>query len=697
MAKSASQIFGELTFNRQVMKAKLSKEVYAKLAATLDGGAPLDESIASDVAHAMKEWAIENGATHFTHWFQPQRGGTAEKHDAFLSYGKDGEMIERFSAKQLIQSEPDASSFPSGGIRSTFEARGYTAWDPTSPAFLLEAGDTKTLVIPTVYLSWTGEVLDLKTPLLRSMKALTESVNRLHKALGNKPIKKIRVYGGPEQEYFLVSKELFDSRPDLRITGRTLFGAAPAKGQQLEDHYFGAIKDKVMMFMEDFDTELYRHGIPSKTRHNEVSPNQFEVAPLYEEANLAIDHNLQLMEIIKRVAEKHGLVAILYEKPFAGVNGSGKHFNWSLGDDETNYLEPSDSPAKNINFLLTLGAILIGVNKFGGLLRAAVADAGNDHRLGANEAPPAIMSVYLGEYLAGLMDEIEGIGASVTEKSLAHINLGVKNLPKVAKDTSDRNRTSPVAFTGNKFEFRAVGSSQNCAEAATTLNLLVSCGYDDIAKRLAAKKGKNAEENAILVLRDVLKETKAVRFEGNNYSAQWHKEAAKRGLPNAKNTPDALELMLEKEAMALYEKYGVFSHRELHSKVEIKQDAYVKIKDVELKCALNIAQTMVLPAVVEQICALGEAARAAGKGGALGADLKVITALYGEIKGALKGLEKAIGACEKEDNLAKKAKLYARLGNQALNDLRESVDRAETLVADGFWPMAKYQELLTIL
>jgi glutamine synthetase len=695
--KIASQIFGELTFNKKVMKEKLSKDVYAKMMATMESGAPLDETIASDIAHAMKEWAMENGATHFTHWFQPQRGGTAEKHDAFISYGPDGEIIERFSAKQLIQSEPDASSFPSGGIRSTFEARGYTAWDPTSPAYLLEAGETKTLVIPTVYLSWTGEVLDLKTPLLRSMKALTESAIKLQKLLGNN-VKRIKVYGGPEQEYFLVSKDLFDSRPDLRICGRTLFGAAPAKGQQLEDHYFGAIKDKVINFMEDFDIELYRHGIPSKTRHNEVSPNQFEIAPLYEEANLAIDHNLQLMDIIRKVAEKHGMVAILYEKPFAGVNGSGKHFNWSLGDETgTNYLEPSDSPAKNINFLLTLGAILLGVSKFGGLLRAAVADAGNDHRLGANEAPPAIMSVYLGEYLAGLMDEIEGIGSKVTEKSLSHITLGVKNLPKVAKDTSDRNRTSPVAFTGNKFEFRAVGSSQNCSEAATTLNLLVAYGYDEITKRLSAKKGGNVKENAILVMRDVLKETKKVRFEGNNYSEAWHKEAAKRGLPNTKNTPDALGLMLEKDNAALYENYGVLSKRELHSKVEIKLDAYIKIKDVELKAALNIARTLILPAVVDQISALGEAAKSASKTSAVSADLKTASALYSDIKDAIKGMERTITVCEKEEDLTKKAKLYAKNGNQALSDLRASVDNAETLVADGFWPMAKYQELLTIL
>ncbi|MFA6169757.1 MAG: glutamine synthetase III [Candidatus Margulisiibacteriota bacterium] len=698
MVKTASQIFGELTFNKKVMKDRLSKEIYAKLLATVERGEPLDETIASDVAHAMKEWAMENGATHFTHWFQPQRGGTAEKHDAFLSYGSDGEMIERFSAKQLIQSEPDASSFPSGGIRSTFEARGYTAWDPTSPAFLLEAGDTKTLVIPTVYLSWTGEVLDLKTPLLRSMKALTDSAIKLQKLLGNDGVKKMKVYGGPEQEYFLVSKELYDTRPDLCVAGRTLFGAPPAKGQQLEDHYFGAIKDKVMMFMEDFDMELYRRGIPSKTRHNEVSPNQFEVAPLYEEVNMAVDHNLQLMEIIRKVAEKHGLVALLHEKPFAGVNGSGKHFNWSLGDDSgSNYLEPSDSPIKNINFLLTLGAILLGVNKFGGLLRAVVADAGNDHRLGANEAPPAIMSVYLGEYLARIMDEIEGIGTSVNEKSLDNINLGVKNLPKVAKDTSDRNRTSPVAFTGNKFEFRAVGSSQNCSEAGTLLNLLVSYGYDEISRRLSAKKGGNVKGNAILVMKDVLKETKRVRFEGNNYSEAWHKEAAKRGLPNAKDTPDALDLMLDKECVELFEKYGVLSKRELHSKVEIKLDTYIKIKDVELKAALNIAKTLVLPAVLEQIKSLGEAVKATSKSGAIAADLKVVSGLYGDIKAAIAGLEKAIVLCEKEENLEKKAKLYAKNGASALAELRASVDEAETLVADVYWPMAKYQELLTIL
>ncbi|HNV68451.1 MAG TPA: glutamine synthetase III, partial [Candidatus Ozemobacteraceae bacterium] len=537
-----TEMFGELTFNRDVMREKLSRDTYEKMLATLQTGNSLDESIADEVAHAMKEWAISKGATHFTHWFQPQRGGTAEKHDAFLTYAENGEIIERFSAKQLIQSEPDASSFPSGGIRSTFEARGYTAWDPTSPAFLMETGQTKTLVIPSVFLSWTGDVLDQKTPFLRSMRALNDAGIKLQRMLGNRMAKKVLVFTGPEQEYFVVSKKLYDTRPDLQICGRSLFGAPPAKGQQMEDHYFGSIHRKMKKFMEDLDLELYRRGIPAKTRHNEVSPNQFEIAPLYEEANLAIDHNLQMMDIMKMVGQRHDLVVLLHEKPFAGVNGSGKHVNWSLGDNTgANYLEPSASPLKNINFLLTLGALLLGVDKFGGYLRATVADAGNDHRLGANEAPPAIMSVYLGEYLSKLLAEIEAMG-KFNEQSMAHINMGVRNLPRVVRDTSDRNRTSPIAFTGNKFEFRAVGSSQNCSEAVTALNLLVTYGYYTIEKRLLAMSGKqDIKEKALVVLRDVFKETRRVRFEGNGYSEEWHKEAAKRGLPNARNTPAALD------------------------------------------------------------------------------------------------------------------------------------------------------------
>ncbi|MBN3040944.1 MAG: glutamine synthetase III [Candidatus Omnitrophica bacterium] len=694
--------YGELTFNKKVMRQKLSKEVYKQLIATIESGEPLVQSIAADVAHAMKEWAIENGATHFTHWFQPQRGGTAEKHDAFISYDAEGEIYEHFSAQQLIQSEPDASSFPSGGIRSTFEARGYTAWDPTSPAFLLEAGDTRTLVIPSVFLSWTGEVLDIKTPLLRSLKALNDAAIRLQHILGNKNVKRIKVFGGPEQEYFLFSKELYESRPDLVVCGRTLFGAPPAKGQQMEDHYFGSIKGKVIQFMEKLDAELYRRGIPAKTRHNEVSPNQFEIAPLYEEVNLAIDHNLQLMDILKKVAEEFNMVGILHEKPLAGVNGSGKHFNWSIGDNTgINYFDPSGSPQRNIFFLLSLGAIMLGVHKYGGLLRGVVADAGNDHRLGANEAPPAIISVYLGEYLNELCNEIEGLG-QVTEKKMSEIFLGVQDLPKVAKDTSDRNRTSPLAFTGNKFEFRAVGSSQNCSEAATMLNMIMAYGYNELADRIAAKKVKgDVKEKAFAVLEKVFKDTKCVRFEGNNYDEAWHKEAEKRGLPSTKNTPEALEQFLTDDAAHLYEDLEVLSRKELHSKIDIKLEAYCKTKDIEFKTAIDIAKTYVLPAVAKQINLLAEAQRgikaAGSKATGIATDIKKLDKLYSDIAMSISSLEKAMTVCEAKKGILAAARAYAAIGAFALSKLRQSVDGAEEYVSDDLWPLAKYQQLLLVL
>jgi glutamine synthetase len=697
-----TQVFGELTFHKNLMRQKLSKDVYMRLLATIEHGEALDNNLANDVAHAMKEWAIENGATHFTHWFQPQRGGTAEKHDSFLSYDERGDIIERFSGAQLIQSEPDASSFPSGGMRSTFEARGYTAWDPTSPAFLIEANTTKTLVIPSVFLSWTGEVLDTKTPFLRSMKVLNDTAIKLQKLLGNRNAKRIKVFAGPEQEYFLFSKKLVKTRPDIEICKRTLFGAAPAKGQQMEDHYFGAIKENVLCFMEDLDMELYRRGIPSKTRHNEVSPNQFEIAPLYEEANLAIDHNLQLMSIIQKVAEKHGMVVVMHEKPLAGVNGSGKHFNWSIGDNTgVNYLEPSKSPIKNINFLMTIGAILLGVKKYGGLLRASAACAGNDHRLGANEAPPAIMSLYFGEYLDNLLDQIEGIG-KLTNKTLAEITMGVQNLPKVSKDSSDRNRTSPIAFTGNKFEFRAVGSSHNCSEAATVFNLLVVYGYDEIMKRILLKKGSGDIKNkAIEVLKQVIKETKAVRFEGNNYGSAWHSEAEKRGLPNTKNTPQALELMLTDEANELFEKYGILSKRELHSKVDIKLETYNKTKDIEYKTAIDIARAMVLPAIIKQMqdsTGIVEMVKnVKGDITGISEDIIELSSLYTNIKKSIDVLEKTLSLCEKEKDLLAQAHAYAEKGADALAKLRKFVDSAESVVSRDYWPMASYQDLLLVL
>jgi len=695
--KSIHDYYGELVFTKKVMEQKLSKNIYKKLMATVDNLEPLDQSIAGEVAHAMKEWALEKGATHFTHWFQPQRLGTAQKHDSFIDYGERREIIERFSASQLVQSEPDASSFPSGGIRSTFEARGYTAWDPTSPVFLLEAGKTKTLVIPSVFLSWTGEVLDLKTPLLRSLTALNEKAISLQKLLGNKNAKQIKVFVGIEQEYFLLPKETVNSRrPDIVVTGRTLFGNKPAKGQQMEDHYFGNIKENILEFMEDVDHELYRKGIPIKTRHNEVAPNQFELAPLYQEENLAIDNNLQLMEILKKTADKHNMIAILHEKPFAGVNGSGKHFNWSIGDNTgSNYFEPSKSPLKNISFLLTLSAVLLGVKKFGGILRASVADAGNDHRLGANEAPPAIMSIYLGEYISGLLDSIEKAD-TIDEKEVNGITLGVKNLPKVNRDCSDRNRTSPIAFTGNKFEFRSLGSSANPSEAGTVLNIIVTYGFDEIYKRIEAKKGEDVKKKALEVVKELITETKDIRFEKNGYSQEWHKEAAERGLPNAKNTPEALKLFLEKDILSYFVKYNILTERELKSKIEIKLENYIRTKEIEYKYAIKTVNTLLFPAILKQINTLSKTNNNLNalniKSALILEEIKTLLKIYEEAKAHASELENFIAA--KHGDLAATADKFASEGAEILSKLREKIDSAEDLVSDEYWPLISYQKLL---
>ncbi|MDR1721394.1 MAG: glutamine synthetase III [Endomicrobium sp.] len=697
--KSIHDYYGELVFTKKVMEQKLSKNIYKKLIATIDNLEPLDQSIAGEVAHAMKEWALEKGATHFTHWFQPQRLGTAQKHDAFIDYGERREIIERFSASQLVQSEPDASSFPSGGIRSTFEARGYTAWDPMSPVFLLEAGKTKTLVIPSVFLSWTGEVLDLKTPLLRSLMALNEKAVNLQKLIGNKNAKQIKVFVGIEQEYFLLPKEIVKSRrPDMIVTGRTLFGNTPAKGQQMEDHYFGNIKENILEFMEDVDHELYRKGIPVKTRHNEVAPNQFELAPLHQEENLAIDNNLQIMEILKKVADKHDMIAILHEKPFAGVNGSGKHFNWSIGDNTgTNYFEPSKSPLKNISFLLTLGAVLLGIKKFGGLLRASVADAGNDYRLGANEAPPAIMSVYLGEYISELLDSIEK--ANITdEKEVNEITLGIKNLPKVNKDYSDRNRTSPIAFTGNKFEFRALGSSANPSEAGTILNIIVTYGFDEIYNRIEAKKGEDVKKKALEVVKELIAETKDIRFEKNGYSQEWYKEASKRGLPNAKNTPEALKLFLEKDTINYFVKYNILTERELKSKIEIKLENYIRTKEIEYKYAIKAANTLLLPAILKQINILSKTSKNLNainiKSVSISKEIKLLIKIYEEVKAHIEELEFFIEANAKHGDLSATANKFASEGMEILSKLRAKIDSAEDLVSDKYWPLISYQKLL---
>lgn len=698
---SISNIFGELTFNKDVMKSRLSKKACRKLLSTIQAGDFLDESIAGDVAHAMKTWAIENNATHFTHWFQPQRGGTAEKHDSFLDYDDDGEIIERFSASQLIQSEPDASSFPSGGIRSTFEARGYTAWDPTSPAFLLEVRGTRTLVIPSVFLSWTGAVLDIKTPFLRSGRALSDAIIKLQKILGRN-VRHIKVLAGLEQEYFLFNRQLFETRPDLQVCNRTLFGAEPARGQQLADHYFGSIKDKVINFMNNLDVELYRRGIPSKTRHNEVAPNQFEIAPLHEEANLAIDHNLQMMDLMRRVAEKHDLVAIMHEKPMARVNGSGKHYNFSIRDEfGTNYLAPSTDTEGNLLFLLSLCALFTGIHKYGAVLRASVADAGNDHRLGANEAPPAIMSVYVGEMLKQILDEIEDIG-SVPGKNLSHISSGVANLPNVTRDYSDRNRTSPLAFTGNKFEFRAPGSSHNSGEAATALNLLLAYGYTEIATRIEdIRSTLPIVEKAWLVIEQIVKETRDIRFEGNGYAQEWREEAARRGLPDTANTPESLECLYDPEVIDLFESFHVLSEQELRSKVEIKLDAYIKSREIEFKTALDMARTMILPAVSRQLAMLSQAHAAVKAGGVkkspVSEDIIRMTGIYSDIKAGIDALELALSNARKETPLLRRAKSYAAGCSEAMEQLRFAADKAEQHVAHELWPMAKYQQLLTIL
>lgn len=700
----SSELFGRLTFSRKVMMERLSKSVYDRMRSTIDNNEPLDPEIATDVAHAMKEWAVSMGATHFCHWFQPQRGCTAEKHDSFLGFDEQGCPIEQFSGKQLSQGEPDASSFPSGGIRSTFEARGYTAWDPTSPAFILKmAGGSSTLVIPSVFLSWTGEVLDRKTPLLRSLRALEERAYKVLRLFGNRSALHIRATMGPEQEYFLIPKNCLDRRTDLFFTGRTLMGMPSAKNQQLEDHYLGEIKPRVMSFMADVDAALWEQGIPAKTRHNEVAPNQFEIAPIFEESNLSCDHNLQQMEIMRRIADMHGMAILFHEKPFAGINGSGKHMNWSLADsDGNNLLEPGEEPRKNMQFLVFLCAILHGVNKYGALLRASVADAGNDHRLGANEAPPAIMSVYLGGYLTDLLSEIEKgkLGSEALSKAISH---GLQRLPGIMRDNSDRNRTSPIAFTGDKFEFRAVGSSQSVSDPAMVMAMIVADGLDVMLELIEKRASKNGNfENAVLAaIKEVYMESKNVCYEGNNYSPEWQKESLKRGLANCKDTPTALKALLDKDVVELFGRYGVLSKNELIAMHEIKLGAYVKTKEIELRTIKEMADTYVLPAVMRHVANLGAASAAfAGGKGDGGCLASKITACGQILKSIDSGAQRAMEALVKSEgcrDLEKRACQLASEGNNALESLRDACDKAEGVVEHALWPFPKCREMLFML
>ena len=687
--------FGEDVFGEEAIKTYLSKDTAKKLQATIQEGKPLDPSIAGEVAHGIRHWAMDRGATHYTHWFLPMTGSTAEKHDSFLEL-KDGEPIMQFSGKNLIVGEPDASSFPSGGIRSTFEARGYTAWDPTSPAFIKRHSNGATLCIPTAFCAYTGEALDKKTPLLRSMQALDKSVKRLMKLFA-RPEAHVGCTLGAEQEYFLVDKEYWKKRPDLVLTGRTLFGAPSAKGQQLEDHYFGTIPDRVLSFMNDVERELWKLGIPAKTRHNEVAPAQFELAPQFEELNLASDHNMLVMDALRNVAERHGLKCLLHEKPYAGVNGSGKHNNWSVTYGGKNLLDPGSAPNDNALFLTMLCAVIEAVDRHADLLRASVAGAGNDHRLGANEAPPAVISIYVGDQLAEVLDRIEN-PQHAKHSAKGSMMIGVDTLPVIPKDATDRNRTSPFAFTGNKFEFRAPGSSVCCSGPMTVLNTIVAEAVDRMADELEASgttgKAKPGEHTAAFhnalqkILQASLKAHKRVVFNGNGYEAEWPKEAEKRGLPNSPDTPSALAALVKKENAALFEKYGVMSARELKSRHEIFLEEYAKKVRIEGMCAKDIATEMVLPAVKAEYLETAQAFATAEKVGVSSgtAALKEGLVELGSGLDALKsGIAKLDDALGHNDDAAVLSSMKA---------LRTTVDALEKNVADSRWPLPKYRDML---
>ncbi len=685
-----TEIYGEDVFNLKTMKDYLPKQVYRKLLSTIRQGAPIDAGIADDVANAMKRWAISKGASHYTHWFQPLTGSTAEKHDAFIEPDFEGGVMMDFSGKSLIKGEPDASSFPSGGIRATFEARGYTAWDPTSPAFIKRSETGAVLCIPTAFCSYTGEALDKKTPLLRSMQAVSAQSKRILKCFGADCEGMVLSTLGPEQEYFLVDKELYMARPDLIQTGRTLFGRVPAKHQQMEDHYFGPIRERILNFMTDLDHHLWKLGIPAKTRHNEVSPAQFELAPIFETLNLAVDHNMIVMEAMRHVANRHGLVCLLHEKPFKGVNGSGKHNNWSLVTaDGRNLLEPGHDPHDNAIFLTFLCAILQAVDRHADILRATVAHAGNDHRLGANEAPPAIISIFLGDQLTDVIEQIEKGGAKSAKKG-GTMHVGVDTLPSLPRDATDRNRTSPFAFTGNKFEFRAVGSSQSCAGPNIALNTIVAESLDEIASQL--EKAKKSEMNGVLqkILQNIVKKHKRIIYNGDNYLESWHKEAEKRGLPNLRKTPESLKTLMLDKTEKLFSKYKVLSKTELHSRYEVYIEEYAKTITIEGRVALDIAKTVIMPVAVRQQNALLDSIlklRSLGVKSGMGPQKNALEKLGGLIEDLSEGVEKMEKCLSAKDIDGIRT---------TLDVVRSAVDALEAEIDDAIWPLPKYGELLFI-
>ena len=688
LENAGEDIYGEYVFGEEAQRQFLYKPVFKKLRRTIEGLEPFDPTIADAVAQGVKEWAMAHGASHYTHWFVPLTGSTAEKHDSFLNPDGEAATISEFSGKLLIQGEPDASSFPSGGIRATFEARGYTAWDVTSPIFLQVEPNGVTLTIPTAFVSYTGEALDQKIPLLRSQEALGKQALRILKWFGNDTTTKVFTTIGPEQEYFLVDRRLAELRPDLVLTGRTLFGAPSPKGQELEDQYFGAIRERILAFMMDLDRELWRIGIPAKTRHNEVAPAQFELAPVFETTTVGSDHNMLVMSIIKKLAAQHGLAALLHEKPFKGVNGSGKHNNWSMATSDENLLEPGKNPHANAQFLAFLTAVIRAVDTHADLLRATVADAGNDHRLGANEAPPAIVSIFLGAQLEDVVKQLE-TGAASSSKKGGELELGVTSLPVLPKDATDRNRTSPFAFTGNKFEFRAVGSSAPIYWPQTVLNTIVAESLESLADSLEKLKAGDFA-GLTKILSGIIKEHKKVLFSGNGYSEEWHVEAEKRGLPNNKSTVEALAALETPKAKALFAKAGVLTERELEARAEINWERYVKVQNIEANAALDIAKTLILPAVAKAIAELGGASASKG----IAKITTKIATLADSLVEKTEALEKAQLAAVGKDALIDQAKAFKSAVIPAQEALREVVDELETLVSDDLWPLPKYRELL---
>ncbi len=699
--RKASEEFGSLTFNDEAQRARLPKDVYRALRRAVAQGEPIEAAVADIVASALKDWAVEHGATHYTHWFQPLTGITAEKHDSFLSPTPDGRAVAEFGGKELIKGEPDASSFPSGGMRSTFEARGYTAWDPTSPPWLLVTPGGTTLVIPTAFVSWTGEALDKKTPLLRSMEALSKQAVRILKLFGSKA-QRVVTTCGPEQEYFLIDRQFYFSRPDLINAGRTLFGARPPKGQELEDQYFGAIPERVLSFMMEVERELYKVGVPVKTRHNEVAPSQYEVAPIFENANVATDHQMMTMETMRRLAPNFGLACLLHEKPFAGVNGSGKHLNWSMSDDHgNNLLNPGDAPHENVQFLVFCGAVLRAVNKFQGLLRYSIASAGNDHRLGANEAPPAIISIFLGDQLTDIFEQIEKAGSAKTHKSGGILDTGVGVLPKLPRDAGDRNRTSPFAFTGNKFEFRAVSANQSIAMPNVALNVAVAESLDYCATELekSLKAGKKLQVAVKDLLTKLIKENKQIIFNGNNYADSWQKEAAKRGLLNHKTSVDAFGEVLKSDVIKAFEKYGVLNARELKARYEIALEQYIKTINIEGQLMVLMGNRYILPAAYKyqgQVAGSVAAVKSAGGVSKEGKKtLDQLVKLTDDFKQKTDKLQDLLEH-EGEGGAEKHAKHFRDKIVPAMVSLRETGDALEQIVPHGIWPLPTYREMLFI-